>query len=93
VLGAPAAFLAVGRDKLAGIGGFDGERLGEAAALGLGLRLRRAGASSVLIGDLKAAWAGPGRPAGESGGAALAAFDAAELAAAACAFPAPEPEA
>jgi hypothetical protein len=93
VLGAPAAFLAVGRDKLAAVGGFGGERLGEAADLGLALRLRRAGAASVLIGDLTAAWTGPGRPAGDSEGAALAAFDAGELAAAACAFPPPEPEA
>ncbi len=90
VLAAPAAFLAIGRDKLAMLGGVDAARLPAGAAdLDLGLRLRRIGLPCVLLGEL-AADAGAGVSlAGEATGPALAAFDPAELAAAACAYPAP----
>jgi hypothetical protein len=90
VLAAPAAFLAIGRDKLAMLGGVDSDRLPAGAAdLDLGLRLRRIGLPCVLVGGL-AAEAGTGVGlAGRASGAALAAFDAAELAAAADAYPAP----
>ena len=89
VLAAPAAFLAIGRERLAMLGGPADARLPAGGAdLDLGLRLRRLGLASVLLGHLRAE-ADPGvRPAGELGGAALAAFDAAELAAAADAYPA-----
>ncbi len=89
VLAAPAAFLAIGRERLAMLGGPADARLPAGGAdLDLGLRLRRLGLASVLLGHLRAE-ADPGvLPAGELGGAALAAFDAAELAAAADAYPA-----
>ncbi|HEY5410616.1 MAG TPA: hypothetical protein VIJ94_07805 [Caulobacteraceae bacterium] len=90
VLAAPAALLAIGRDKLAMLGGVDADRLPAGAAdLDLGLRLRRIGLPCVLLGDL-AADAGAGIDlSGEIAGSALAAFDATELAAAAGAYPAP----
>ncbi len=89
VLAAPAALLAIGRDKLAMLGGLDSDRLPAGGAdLDLGLRLRRLGLPCVLLGDL-AADAGTGvELAGRVSGAAFAAFDAAELAAAADAYPA-----
>lgn len=92
VLAAPAALLGVGRSKLATLGGFDPSLGGAAADIGLALRLRRMNAASVLFGDLHGAWAGPAPPAGEAEGAALAAFAADELAAAADAYPAPGPD-
>lgn len=92
VLGAPAAMLAISRAKLAALGGLGGDRLdGACADLWLALRLRRGGAASLLVGDLSASWTLPGSLAGEADGAALAAFEAEELAGAACAYPAPEP--
>jgi hypothetical protein len=88
VLAAPAAFLAVSRARLAAVGGIDDARFPDRAAdLDLGLRLRRAGWSSLALGDLAAAWSGR---AATAQGADLAPFDPAELAAAAAAFPAGE---
>ena len=88
VLAAPAAFMAVARDKLAKLGGPADDRLPAGGAdLDLGLRLRRIGLSSLLLGHLEAE--ADMTPSGEIRGAALAAFDAAELAAAAAAYPAP----
>jgi hypothetical protein len=90
VLAAPAAFLAIGRDRLAMLGGPADERLSAGGAdLDLGLRLRRIGLASVLLGDLFAEAAAGVRLSGALSGAAMAAFDPAELAAAAAAFPAP----
>ena len=93
VLGAPAAFMALDRAKLAAVGGFDADRFaGEGADLDLALRLRRTGCAGILLGDLRAeAPAGPLPPA--AGHAALAPLDTDELAAAAEAFPAPAPPA
>ena len=89
VLAAPAAFLAISRDKLARLGEPAAERLPAGGVdLDLGLRLRRLGLPSVLLGGLGAE-AGPSPPpAGEMTGAPFAAFDPEELAAAAAAFPA-----
>lgn len=89
VLAAPAGFLAIGRDKLALVGGAAAERLPVGGVdLDLCLRLRRLGLASVLLSHIVADADGS-RPAGELAGAALAAFDPAELAAAAGAYPAP----
>ena len=90
VLAAPAAFLAIGRERLAMLGGPAYARLPAGGAdLDLGLRLRRLGLANLLLGHLRAE-AGPDvLPAGELRGPALAAFDAAELAAASDAYPAP----
>ena len=90
VLGAPAAFLAVGRDRLAMLGGPADDRLPAGGVdLDMALRLRRIDLHGVLLGGLSAK-ADPGvEPCGEISGAPLAAFDPAELAAAAAAWPAP----
>ena len=90
MLAAPAAFMAVARDKLAMLGGPADDRLPAGGAdLDLGLRLRRIGLDNLLLGDLQAE-ADPGvTPSGEIRGAALAAFDPADLAAAAAAYPSP----
>ena len=89
VLATPAAFTALSRARLTAVGGADDLRFpGAAADLDLGLRLRRAGWCSVLLGDLSASWSG-GAVLAE--GSDLAPFDPAELAAAAAAFPAGEP--
>ena len=86
VLAAPAAFLAVSRARLAAVGGVDELRFPDRAAdLDLGLRLRRAGWSSLVLGDLVATC---GEAAALAEGPDLAALDPAELAAAALAFPA-----
>ncbi len=89
VLAAPSAFLVVGRARLAALGGVDAERFpGDGADLDLGMRLRAAGASSVLLGHLGAtartAWRAPVA-------ADLAPFDPAELAGAHRAYPKPRP--
>jgi hypothetical protein len=90
VLGAPAAFLAIGRDRLAMLGGLADARLPAGGAdLDLALRLRRIGLGGVLLGGLSAEAEAGVEPSGELSGAALAAFDPAELAAAAAAWPAP----
>ena len=90
VLAAPAAFLAIGRERLAMLGGPADARLPAGGAdLDLGLRLRRLGLANVLLGQFRAETGADVRPAGPLDGAALAAFDAAELAAAADAYPAP----
>ena len=89
VLAAPAGFLAIGRRKLAMLGGPAAERLPAGGVdLDLGLRLRRLGMTSILLGGLGAEAEGAQPPAGEIQGVPLAAFDPDELAAAA-AFPAP----
>ncbi len=91
VLGAPAAFLAVARAKLAAVGGIDAERFPDGGAdLDLALRLRRMGCAGVLLGDL-GAHAGAGLTATHTDGSALGAFEAGELAAAAHAWPPPPP--
>ncbi len=88
VLAAPAAFLAIGRNKLAMLGGAAAERLPAGGVdLDLGLRLRRLGMGSVLLGHLSAEGPTNAAVAGELAGAALAAFEADELAAAAAAYP------
>jgi hypothetical protein len=86
VLAAPAALLCIGRERLAAVGGVDDLRFpGEGADLDLGLRLRRAGWSSLLLGSVRARFeAGPTPPL--AGRADLAALDADELAAAEHAF-------
>ncbi len=90
VLAAPASFLAIGRDKLAMLGEPAAQRLPAGGVdLDLGLRLRRLGLPSFLLGALAAETGGPPSPAGEIEGVALAAFDPDELAAAAAAYPAP----
>jgi GT2 family glycosyltransferase len=91
VLAAPAGFLAIRRDKLAMLGGPAAERLPAGGVdLDLGLRLRRLGLPSVLLGAFHATAEGASPPAGELQGAPLAAFDPDELAAAAAAYPAPQ---
>ena len=86
VLAAPAAFMVVSRAKLAAVGGIDDLRFpGHGADLDLGLRLRRAGWTSLVLGGLSASWSGD---AGTPEAAGLAPFDPAVLAAAALAFPA-----
>ena len=88
MLAAPAAFMAVARDKLAMLGGPADDRLPAGGAdLDLGLRLRRIGLANLLLGHLEAET--DITPSGEIRGTALAAFDPAELAAAAAAYPAP----
>ncbi len=90
VLAAPAAFLAIGRRKLAMLGGPAADRLPAGGVdLDLGMRLRRLGLPSILLGGLDAEAQGAPPPAGEIGGAPLAAFDPDEMAAAAAAYPAP----
>ena len=90
VLAAPAALLAIGRDRLAMLGGVaDGRLPGGGADLDLGLRLRRLGLASVLLAGLNAEADAVSALAGELSGAPLAAFDPAELAAAAGAYPPP----
>jgi len=91
VLAAPAGFLAIGRDKLAMLGEPAAHRLPAGGVdLDLGLRMRRLGLPSILLGGLAAeAAVGAPSPAGEIQGVPLAAFDADELAAAAAAYPAP----
>ena len=90
VLAAPAAFLAVGRHKLAMLGELADQRLPAGGVdLDLALRLRRIGLAGVLLGGLAAEAAAGVQPSGELSGAALAAFDPAELASAAAAWPAP----
>ncbi len=85
VLAAPGAFMVVARAKLAAIGGIDDRRFpGAGADLDLALRLRRMGAASILIGDITATAAALDVCIPT---AVLGAFDAAELAAAADAFP------
>ena len=89
VLGAPAAFLAIGRDRLAMLGGpADGRLPAGGVDLDLALRLRRIGLFGVLLGGLAAQADAGLELCGEISGAALAAFDPAELAAAAAAWPA-----
>ncbi len=89
VLGAPAAFLAIGRDRLAMLGGPAGSRPSAGGVdLDLALRLRRIGLCGVLLGGLAAQADAGLELCGEISGAALAAFDPAELAAAAAAWPA-----
>ena len=91
VLAAPAAFLAIGRDRLASLGGpADGRLPAGGAELDLALRLRRIGLFGVLLGELDAEAVAETPLAGELSGAPLAAFDPAELAAAAAAWPAPQ---
>lgn len=91
VLAAPASFLAIGRDKLAMLGEPPAQRLPAGGVdLDLGLRLRRLGLASVLLGGLAAEAEGAPPPAGEVQGVPLAAFDADELAAAAMAYRAPK---
>ena len=88
VLAAPAAFMAIARDKLAKLGGPADDRLPAGGAdVDLGLRLRRIGLANLLLGHLEAET--DITPSGEIRGVALAAFDPAELAAAAAAYPAP----
>jgi hypothetical protein len=86
VLAAPAALLAVGRSRLAAVGGVDDRRFpGRGADLDLALRLRRAGWHGLRLAG------SPARTASlppDLKGSELAAFDPAELAAAAAAFPA-----
>ena len=90
VLAAPASFLAIGRDKLAMLGEPAAQRLPAGGVdLDLGLRLRRLGLPSVLLGGLAAESEAAPTPAGEIHGVPLAAFDPDELAAAAAAYPAP----
>lgn len=89
VLAAPAAFMAVSRAKLAALGGIDERFTGDGADLDLGLRLRRMGCASVLLGDLAgSAQAGLGVDPAVAP-AAFAGFDPDELAAASHAFPPP----
>jgi hypothetical protein len=84
-LAAPAALLAVARARLAAMGGFDDLRFPAGGAdLDLGLRMRRAGWTSLVLAGPGAR--GPAEPLSQ--GAGLAAFEAQELAAAALAFPA-----
>ena len=91
VLAAPASFLAIGRDKLAMLGEPAAQRLPAGGAdLDLGLRLRRLGLASVLLGALAAKAEVAPPPAGEVQGVPLAAFDPDERAAAAMAYPAPK---
>ena len=86
VLAAPAAFLAVSRATLAAAGGADSRRFpDDSADLDLSLRLRRMGLVNVLLGHLQGA--APASAAPRGGPAALAAFEAADLAEAAAAFP------
>ena len=88
ILAAPASFLAIGRDKLAMLGEAAAERLPAGGVdLDLGLRLRRLGLASVLLGGLSAQGPQEEPLSGEIEGPALAAFDADELAAAAAAYP------
>jgi hypothetical protein len=90
ILAAPASFLAIGRDKLAMLGEAASDRLPAGGVdLDLGLRLRRLGLPSVLLGHLSAEAQEGVVLSGGMAGAALAAFDPAELAAAAAAYPAP----
>jgi hypothetical protein len=90
VLAASASFLAIGRDKLAMLGEAAAERLPAGGVdLDLGLRLRRLGLACVLLGHLPAEGPEDADTAGEVAGAALAAFEADELAAAHAAYPAP----
>jgi hypothetical protein len=52
---APAAFMAISRNALASVGGFDADRLALGPAdLDLGLRLRRAGRTSIVFGGAEA---------------------------------------
>lgn len=89
VLAAPASLLAIRRDKLAMLGAPAAERLPAGGVdLDLGLRLRRLGLPSVLLGAFHAEAEGAPPPAGELQGAPFAAFDPEELAAAAAAYPA-----
>ena len=67
----------------------DGRLPAGGADLDLGLRLRRLGLASVLLGSLNAEADAVAVLAGELSGAPLAAFDPAELAAAAGAYPPP----
>ena len=84
VLAAPEALMVVSRAKLAALGGIDARRFGDSgAALDLALRLRRMGCHSVLLGETTSA----ARLPSATRGPGLAGFDAAELAAAANAFP------
>ena len=90
VLAASASFLAIGRDKLAMLGEVAADRLPHGGAdLDLGLRLRRLGLASVVLGHLGASASADTALTGRISGAALAAFDADDLAAAAAAYPAP----
>ena len=69
VLAAPAAFLAIGRRKLAMLGGPAAERLPAGGVdLDLGLRLRRLGLPSILLGGLEAVADVAPPPAGETQG-------------------------
>ena len=86
VLAAPAAFMVIARARLAAAGGFDDRRFPEAGAdLDLGLRLRRMGFASLLLGGGTAASDRDVLPA--AGPAEFAGLEAAELAAAAHAYP------
>jgi len=90
VLGAPAAFLAVARAKLAAVGGVDAEHFpGDGADLDLALRLRRMGCAGVLLGDLGARGGGALTAGQAADRSAVGGFEAGELAAAAHAWPAP----
>lgn len=92
VLGAPAAFLAVARGKLAAVGGIDAERFPDGGAdMDLALRLRRIGCAGVLLGDLGARGGAVLTGAQPAERAAIGAFDARELAEAAYAWPTLEP--
>jgi hypothetical protein len=86
VLAAPAAFMAISRAHLAAAGGFDDRRFpGPGADLDLGLRLRRMGFPSLLLGAPAAAADRELSPFAEA--SMFAGLDAAELAAAALAYP------
>ena len=88
VLASPAALLAIGRDRLAMLGGVADARLPAGGAdLDLALRLRKLGLANVLLGHLSAEADAALPLAGELAGAPFAAFDPAELAAAAAAYP------
>jgi hypothetical protein len=83
VLAAPQGFLSIARDKLAAMGGFDADRFpGRGSELDLALRLRTAGACSVLMGDLHASAPSSTELGAELCGATMAPFDPTALAAA-----------
>jgi hypothetical protein len=89
VLGAPAAFMAISRAKLAALGGLDADRFPEDGGdLDLALRLKGDGLAAVLLGELAAKTPNPMLvlPSLEP---VLALLDPDELAVAADAYPAP----
>ena len=85
ILAAPSEFMLLSRAKLAAFGGFDDRRFpDQGAEFDLALRLRRAGHAAVLLGE-SATSVEELAPRWDAAG--LAGFDAAELAAAADAYP------